>query len=295
MSEIPRSYIDNFSDGLESLSVAYKSKLADALSRIDYGSQNAESSVAALMRALCGSSASAAAYLAKLFYMGLREGEIGDDGYEGVEDSAHVPAATETATRGIFASYDATAEDGFAIMSSQLQRRLGYETKRAAGNTLFANGRIDPRRPRFARIPRGSRSYPRGCPFCQMLASRGFVYLSEYSAGGTDPNHYHDDCRCAIVPSWSKDPIVEGYDKHDYDDGYIAYLGQDHSKHEAKLKETRKNRYDRQGRLKAGYSGLRIDKQEPLTSEDRKAQHRKNVAAQHAGWKAAYARKHQQQ
>jgi hypothetical protein len=127
-----------------------------------------------------------------------------------------------------------------------------------------------------------------------MLASRGFVYLSEYSAGGTDPNHYHDDCRCAIVPSWSKDPIVEGYDRHDYIDGYEKYLEQDHSKHEAKLKVTRRNRY-KDGRLKAGYSGLRVDQQKPMTSADRAAQHHKNVLAQHAGWMAAYEKKKHQQ
>lgn len=74
-----------------------------------------------------------------------------------------------------------------------------------------------------------------------MLASRGFVYLSEYSAGGTDPNHYHDDCRCAIVPSWSKDPIVEGYDRHDYDEGYQRYLEQDHSKHLENVKKRKRS------------------------------------------------------
>ena len=42
----------------------------------------------------------------------------------------------------------------------------------------------------------------------------------------------------------------------------------------------------------AGYSGLRVDKQKPMTDADRRAQHAKNVAAQHAGWKAAYEKKH---
>lgn len=290
MAGIPRSYIDNFSDGLEALSAGYKRRLSDALSAIDYAQDGAIDSVIAVMKAFCGSSTSAAAYLARTFYMGLRELEVADDGYDGVEETAYVPAATETATRGIVASSDTSTPEGAAALSAQLQRRLGYETKRAAGRTMLANGRSDPSRPRFARIPRGSKSYPNGCPFCQMLASRGFVYLSERSAGEYD--HYHDDCRCAVVPSWSKNPIVEGYDRRDYIGGYQEWLDQDHSKHDARAKAARRNRYDSEGRLRAGYSGLRADKQKPMTDADRRAQHAKNVAAQHAGWKAAYEKKH---
>ena len=240
------------------------------------------------MQTVCNGGTKQAAYLARQFYMGLRGVMVGnDDGYEGAEDTGYVPGATETVTRGIVRS------NGSEAALSALQSRVGYEVKRASGSTVYECGRSDPRKPRFARIPRRSKSYANGCPFCQMLASRGFVYLSELSAGGTDPNHYHDDCRCQVVPSWEKSPRVEGYNKHDYDEGYQKYLEQDHSKHMANVKATRKNRYDSQGRLKAGYSGLRVDQQKHMTDADRAAQHAKNVAAQHAGWKAAYEKKHQ--
>lgn len=57
----------------------------------------------------------------------------------------------------------------------------------------------------FARVPMG----PTTCPFCLMLASRGFVYLSEESAGEFDRFHRHCDCR--IVPG-TADTKVDGYD-----------------------------------------------------------------------------------
>lgn len=287
---IPRVYIDNLVDAMEAISAANKKALKEALASIDLSDQKAEDTIVYAMQIVCNGGTKQAAYLARQFYLGLRDIMVGnDDGYEGAEETGYVPGATETATRGIVRSNDSDAA------LAALQSRVGYEVKRASGGTMYACGRLDPRPPRFARIPRRSKSYAAGCPFCQMLASRGFVYLSEMSAGGINPDHYHDDCRCQVVPSWEKSPRAEGYDRHDYIDGYEKYLEQDHSKHEANAKATRRNRYDQSGRLKAGYSGLRVDQQTPMTDADRAAQHHKNVSAQHAGWMAAYEKKHQQQ
>lgn len=57
----------------------------------------------------------------------------------------------------------------------------------------------------FARVPMG----PTTCDFCLMLASRGFVYLSEESAGEFDRFHRH--CDCKIIPG-TADTKVDGYD-----------------------------------------------------------------------------------
>lgn len=62
----------------------------------------------------------------------------------------------------------------------------------------------DPSKPRYARVPQGAT-----CEFCIMLASRGFVYWSEESAGKF--NGYHRDDNCQIVSSWGR-MQVKGYD-----------------------------------------------------------------------------------
>lgn len=63
--------------------------------------------------------------------------------------------------------------------------------------------------PKFARIPTGTET----CGFCIMLASKGFAYASEESA-----RHAHAHCDCRIVPAYSADTVVEGYDPDfDYD------------------------------------------------------------------------------
>ena len=63
----------------------------------------------------------------------------------------------------------------------------------------------------FARVPSGATT----CPFCLMLASRGFVYLSKESAGEFDRFHRHCDCR--IVPGYPGMEL-EGYDPDEYYD-----------------------------------------------------------------------------
>lgn len=75
--------------------------------------------------------------------------------------------------------------------------------------TTQRNIRIDPSKPRWARVPRGAKT----CAFCTMLASRGFAYLSEDTAGRQ--MQYHHDCDCQIVPSWGEHSL-EGYDPDEY-------------------------------------------------------------------------------
>lgn len=232
-----RRYIDAYVDALERVSDANKRLLAQRLADIDFTDMTAGiNQVVVLMKAVCAGSTRQAAVLAAQFYKGLRDRELGGD-YEPVTDAAYDPVATENATRAIAQQKVDGKDDVFA---SQLAQRVGYETKRAAGETLFANGESDRQRPRYARIPQRSKSYPNGCPFCQMLASRGFVYLSRRSVG--EYAHWHDDCKCAVVPSWLRSPKVKGYDPDAYLGGYDKWLSYDHSQHEQNLRDRRRGR-----------------------------------------------------
>jgi hypothetical protein len=66
---------------------------------------------------------------------------------------------------------------------------------------------------RYARIPTG----PDTCPWCLMLASRGFVYYTEHDAMAG----CHQHCDCVAVPgrggySFNDATQVEGYDPDEY-------------------------------------------------------------------------------
>lgn len=79
--------------------------------------------------------------------------------------------------------------------------------KQQARDTLAFNAERDPKA-RYARIPDGN-----ACDFCLMLGSRGFVYHSEESAGGsahgTKWDTYHPYCNCQIAVTF--DPVFEEY------------------------------------------------------------------------------------
>ena len=77
--------------------------------------------------------------------------------------------------------------------------RRDYEANLARGT--------NPRnRYRWTRVTVGA-----SCAFCVMLASRGAVYLSRESAGGTLSTKFHDDCDCVVLP-FADSGDIAGYE-----------------------------------------------------------------------------------
>ena len=227
MAQVRRRWIDNYANALESLSDKAKAGLSAELAALDWDRPVADvrEELVPIMQAWCGVSAETASLLGAEFYQGLRNDTplrtryVAEPAGSGYSDDC-----IEGAVHAIVQPLAERGQEGVSQVVSGLLERLGYEVKSAAGETVFENGRRDPERVRYARVPRGSKSYPSGCPFCQMLASRGFKYLSELTAGGDDPSHYHDSCQCMVVPGFGEDPRAEGYDPHDYDEGYQEWL-----------------------------------------------------------------------
>lgn len=85
-----------------------------------------------------------------------------------------------------------------------------------ANQTILLNARRDRTKGvRYARVPVGAET----CAFCIMLASRGFVYHTEKTAGADEHMHVH--CDCKIVPGFEGD-VIEGYDSRVYKNIYDA-------------------------------------------------------------------------
>lgn len=103
-----------------------------------------------------------------------------------------------------------------------LSGRIDGWVKGQARRTVLKNVSRDPAKPRYARVPRGAKT----CAFCEMVASRGFVYVSEDSAIGRHHDKFHAHCDCQIVPAWDKsDPRLEGYDPDAMYERYLAARG----------------------------------------------------------------------
>lgn len=74
-----------------------------------------------------------------------------------------------------------------------LQRRIA----KGARDTIAISSIEDPQARGWRRVARGN-----GCPWCQMLASRGFVYSKasvDFAA--------HDHCNCTATPAFKGEPI----------------------------------------------------------------------------------------
>lgn len=207
--QIPRSYIENYSNALNVVSEKARAGLVDALSLIDYSADVAtiRNAVIAIMQPACGASSMLAARLAAEFYDGLRLRFGIDDGYRAEVDSLREPEATDGAVRAFADKLDDSIPNVSAFQQLCVDR-IDYETRLAANKCVEFNAKNDPKRPRWARIPTGAET----CQFCIMLASRGFVYHSKETA-----SHAHAHCDCRIVPSWDKSG-AEGYDPDEYYD-----------------------------------------------------------------------------
>lgn len=99
-----------------------------------------------------------------------------------------------------------------AGLSGALQRFILYSGR----ETVARNVARDRSKPRFGRVPTGAKT----CAWCSMLASRGFVYLTQETAGLVAED-YHDDCDCQIVPEWDAGSShITGYDPDHLFDQY---------------------------------------------------------------------------
>ena len=88
--------------------------------------------------------------------------------------------------------------------SSKLERNVAHAADIYTANTAIQKNKGTKKYMKFARVPKGAT-----CPFCIMLASRGFVYASAASAG--ELGQYHDKCDCRILAGY-EGLQVENYD-----------------------------------------------------------------------------------
>lgn len=113
--------------------------------------------------------------------------------------SSQVEGTVRYASKFLFDEQLASARN---VLAGAMQRWIMYSGR----ETVARNVRLDPSKPRFARVPVGET-----CAWCDMLASRGWVYHSKETAGIN--GGYHDHCNCQIVPSWDAGRVhLEGYD-----------------------------------------------------------------------------------
>lgn len=149
-----------------------------------------------------------AATAAAEWYERVRAEEVGGSYYArpgALPDEARVQGSVRWAADSLFGD---NPTHTLELLNGSIQRYISY----GARDTIAREARLDPRKPRAARIPSGAKT----CAWCLMLASRGWVYHTKESAGDTGRgvgDDFHDECNCQIVMSFDRmAEHIAGYD-----------------------------------------------------------------------------------
>ena len=106
----------------------------------------------------------------------------------------------------------AKAINGTLKVSENAEEIAGAATrwvKMASADTMLNNALRDGAE--FAWVPHGDT-----CPFCIMLASRGWQHASKKAIKGGHAEHIHSNCDCQYVIRFDEHTNVEGYDPDRY-------------------------------------------------------------------------------
>ena len=223
---IPRAAVDFLTEEVNGISADAQARVLEVLQGIQWTPENIAECRDLVLQALASvmpTYTTMAAQASADFYDAARELVVGERmGAKAISDFDM--RKTEGAVRG-FVRF--VLRDEVQTFNDQVLQRIDYEMKRSANMSVVENGRRDPKKVRYARVPTGSET----CDFCLMLASRGFVYQSEGTAGAGH-THYACDCRC--IPGW------DGMEVEDYDPRSIYNRWQDAIDAKAKERAERK-------------------------------------------------------
>ena len=92
---------------------------------------------------------------------------------------------------------------------------VGRLVKRTGADTTLLNAKRD--HAQFAWVPSGDT-----CPFCIMLASRGWQNISKDAMRNGHAEHIHANCDCTYAVRFDEKSYVEGYDPQKYLDMYYG-------------------------------------------------------------------------
>lgn len=129
-------------------------------------------------------------------------------------DAAYLPEVDEGTIRGHArrVAETSTGDTVGQVFNSFLQSEINNSIRRTGSANLWRDYERGLTPGKWARVPVGPT-----CAWCLMLASQGAWYISEKTALGTDPGHYHDDCNCIAVYHANPEDIngyrrtLEGY------------------------------------------------------------------------------------
>ena len=183
---IPRAAVDFLTEEINGISADAQARVLEVLQGINWTPENIAQCRDLVIQALASvmpTYTTMAAQASADFYDAARELVVGEK-----MGAQAISGYDEAKTAGAVRAFVRFVVDGRVdTFNEQVLQRIDYEMKRSANMSVVENGRRDPKKVRYARVPTGAET----CDFCLMLASRGFVYQSESTASAS---HVHAGC-----------------------------------------------------------------------------------------------------
>lgn len=146
-----------------------------------------------------------------------------------VADDSTIPERVRRTANRIFVEDDDEFDDDMvAAAIRKADNRIARYAREGARLSMIFNTRRayanGAGKARYARVPVGVTT----CAFCVLLASRGFVYISEETAlYKENGDRFHDCCDCEVVPSFSSEAEIIGYSADEYLEQYANTMKTD--------------------------------------------------------------------
>lgn len=87
------------------------------------------------------------------------------------------------------------------VAADWLRASMLRHARRGEAQTILAGTGNDPDQPRMRRVPAVG-----ACPWCMMLATRGYVYTGATALRASDGTKYHDRCKCTAEQQYRNEP-----------------------------------------------------------------------------------------
>mgnify|MGYP007133706647 CR=1 FL=1 len=203
MATVSRAYIRQFAERHTALTDSMRERMERVLAGVDTSDRVA---IYARVFALLQPYTDMASALAAQFYNGIRRASGLPDDYEATAVNSLNADFVWTDVNSVLDEVD----DGRNTVPRDklISDVAGGYMKDASDNSVRANARRDPSRPRYAMVPNSD-----ACAFCVMRASLGYHYPEKQRVKS------HHSCTCVPVPVFG-DAKVEGYDPQAYLDQY---------------------------------------------------------------------------
>lgn len=203
MPTVSRAYVEQFAERNALLTDSMRGALERVLAGVDISNRDL---IVMRVNTILKPYTDMSAAMAAEFYNGIREAAVLTTEYAATAINEYDEEQVRIDTLSVVNEVD---EGGNTVPFAKVMGDMAARhMKDASENSIRANARRDPAKPKYAIVPNGQ-----ACAFCVMRAGLGYHYPEAKSVKS------HQGCTCVPTPVFG-DTKVQGYDPAKYESQY---------------------------------------------------------------------------